>query len=73
MLFRKFLFLVKVEVALFALKSKGPINTPLVAFFSFIQVLIKFHISTSRVTLISWVDFLGASSWLLIPRWILWW
>ena len=46
MYFRKFIFLVKVEVAL---ESKGPINTPLVVFFLFIQVLIKFQISLLRV------------------------
>ena len=37
------------RVALFALESKGPVNTPLVVFFSFIQVLIKFQISLLRV------------------------
>ena len=37
------------RVTLFTLESKGPINTPLVVFFSFVQVLIKFQISLLRV------------------------
>ena len=44
-----FFFLVKVKVALFALESKGPINTPLFVFFFMHQVLIKFKISLLRV------------------------
>ena len=47
------------KVALLALESKGPINTPLVVLFSFIQVLIKFQIPLLIVIscfVISWVD-----------------